>query len=122
MLDLNQYSRLQEFNGSIYNTQVARYFFLRVYIIHKLFSLLFFFLVKFTQFTQFSLAHRYSCQIGYSLDPPIWAVRKCGALGHWQGSQPICRREYVMVYQKFGYNIDHCSTYFLDNSARIFIF
>jgi hypothetical protein len=45
--------------------------------------------------TLYHINFRYSCQTGYTLDPPEWAVRTCGALGHWQGSVPICRREYV---------------------------
>ena len=40
---------------------------------------------------------RYSCNVGYRLDPPKYAVRSCGVLGHWQGSNPICRREYVIL-------------------------
>lgn len=42
-----------------------------------------------------TLIYRYSCQSGYHLDPLEHALRSCGVLGHWQGSDPICRREYV---------------------------
>lgn len=42
---------------------------------------------------------RYSCQVGYHLEPPEYALRRCGTLGHWAGMDPICRREYVTIWE-----------------------